>query len=83
MGYVSVGFAVMSFKIRWGTEKENRDSHYWCDACSGLSKDAFVIEKEMRGDWILCFKCMQDFQSTISPLSILVQTGKDTMKEKK
>jgi len=71
----------MSFKVRWGTEEDNRDSPYWCDGGSGLSKDAFVIEKEMRGDWILCSKCMQDFQSVISPLSILVQTGKDTIKE--
>lgn len=68
----------MGFKVKYCTEKDNKHSHYWCDGCSGLSKDAFVIEKEMRGDWIVCPKCMESLQAAVSPLSILVQTGKDT-----
>jgi len=65
-------------KVRWCTEKDHGDSHYWCEGCSGLSKEAFIIYK-MRGDLVFCLKCMQELQAVISPLTLLVQTGKDTL----
>jgi len=68
--------------VKWCTEKDHRDSHYWCDGCGGLSAEAFVIETKRGLHWIHCFQCMQALQAAVSPLTLLVQTGKDTAENK-
>lgn len=66
-----------SFKIEWRTREQHEDSYYWCDTCGSLEYDSFAIVHS-RDDWIVCQECMLALQAAISPLSVLVQTGKNT-----
>jgi hypothetical protein len=74
----------MKFKVKWCIEKDSQHlPHYICDGCNEVMDEIFMIDNDKgRGDdlilWMLCSDCMEALQAVISPLSILVQTGKDT-----
>jgi hypothetical protein len=56
---------------------DSQDCH--CDLCLEFLGQAFAISGDSGIQWIwLCPKCLVSLRTTISPLSVLVQTGKDT-----
>ena len=92
MGYVPLGITIM--KVRWREayrdfpkEGEDRCFYSICCGCNKKVPGVFTIiksenEKVMEILCNLCPSCMKSLQAVISPLSILVQTGKDTIREK-
>lgn len=66
----------MSFKVEWYLKKRN--TCYLCCGCGERVIETFKIESRKFHLGYFCPSCMESLQAVVSPLSILVQTGKDT-----
>jgi len=72
----------MGFGIRWSKVRDE-ECPFYCIGCGEQVREAFIITRRSEIYYTtLCLGCVQALHSTLSPLSILVLTGKDTSNEK-
>jgi hypothetical protein len=63
------------------SEPEYKGKLWRCAECGGAHRAKDMVEIEFRETqlgFIVCLDCLSLLHSTTSPLSVLVQTGKDT-----